>query len=158
MRLEKWKALLDRMQDHPSQRQAVQAAATANDLAQLATTLSYALTGDQLLRLSGQRLGRGKVTDCPPGGAGPAIERSSPFGGIAPHQSRVIVVVSALESAMSDGNQPSPVGTMKDDRRGNANWDVFSQLQRTRQWDAEGSQLLRPADFHAWAAVGWATP
>jgi predicted ribosomally synthesized peptide with nif11-like leader len=122
MRLEKWKALLDRMQDDPSLRQAVQAAATANDLAHLATTLGYALS----LTVN--------------------------------NQSRAIVIVSALESAMSDGNQPSPVGSMKDDRRGSANWDVFSQLQRTRQSEAEASQLLRPADFHAWAAVGWATP
>ncbi len=36
------------------------------------------------------------------------MERSSPSGGIAPDPARVIVVVSALESAMSDGNQPSP--------------------------------------------------
>jgi hypothetical protein len=113
MRLEKWKALLDRMQDDHSLRQAVQAAATANDLAHLATTLGYALP----LTIN--------------------------------YQSRAIVIVSALESAMSDGNQPSPVGSMKDDRRGSANWDVFSQLQRTRQSDAEASQLLRPADFHA---------
>jgi hypothetical protein len=66
------------------------------------------------------------------------------------------MVVSALESAMFDGNQPSRA--MADDRRVSAGWDVFSQLQRTRQWEAEGSQLLRPADFHAWSAAGWATP
>lgn len=59
---------------------------------------------------------------------------------------------------MSDGNQPSPAGALADDRRVSAGWDVFSQLQRTRQWKAEGSQLLRPADFHAWTAAGWATP
>ncbi len=86
------------------------------------------------------------------------MERSSPSGGIAPDPARVIVVVSALESAMSDGNQPSPAGAMADDRRGSTGWDLFSQLRRTRQWEAEGSQLLRPADFHAWSAAGWATP
>jgi len=69
-----------------------------------------------------------------------------------------MVVVSALESATSDGNQPSPAGALADDRRVSAGWDVFSQLQRTRQWEAEGRQLLRPADFHAWSAAGWATP
>ncbi len=91
-------------------------------------------------------------------GAEAETEQSSPSGGIAPDQARVIVVVSALESAMFDGNQPSPAGAMADDRRVSAGWDVFSQLQRTRQWDAEGSQLLRPAGFHAWAATGWAAP
>jgi hypothetical protein len=86
------------------------------------------------------------------------MERSSPSGGIAPDPARVIVVVSALESAMSGGNQPSPAGAMADDRRGSAGWDLFSQLQRTRQWEADGSQLLRPADFHAWEAAGGTTP
>jgi hypothetical protein len=85
-------------------------------------------------------------------------EQSSPSGGIAPVPSGVIVIVSALESAMSDGNQPSPAGAMADDPRVSAGWDVFSQLQRTRQWEAEGSQLLRPAGFHAWAAAGWSAP
>jgi hypothetical protein len=59
---------------------------------------------------------------------------------------------------MSDGNQPSPTGALADHRQVSAGWDVFSQLQRTRQWEAEGSQLLRPADFHSWASAGWATP
>jgi hypothetical protein len=59
---------------------------------------------------------------------------------------------------MSDGNQPSPAGALADDRQVSSGWDVFSQLQRTRQWEAEASQLLRPADFHAWAAAGWETP
>ena len=68
------------------------------------------------------------------------------------------MVVSALESAMSDGNLPSPTGAMADDRHVSAGWDVVSQLQRTRQWQAEGAHLLRAADFHVWAADGWATP
>ncbi|MCT0227957.1 MAG: hypothetical protein ACI9IO_000982 [Cyanobium sp.] len=91
-------------------------------------------------------------------GAGAETEQSSPSGGIALDPARVIVIVSALESAMSDGNQPSPAGAMADDQRVSAGWDVISQLQRTRQWDAEGSQLLRPAGFHAWASAGWAAP
>jgi hypothetical protein len=95
---------------------------------------------------------------CPPGGDDQALERLSPSGGIAPDPARVIVMVSALESAMSDGNPPSPASAMADDRRGSAGWDLFSQLQHTRQWEAEGSQLLRPADLHAWAAAGWTTP
>jgi hypothetical protein len=84
------------------------------------------------------------------------MERSSPFGGIAPHSSGVIVVDSALESAMTDGNQPSPAGAMADDRHVHvsAGWDVFSQLQRTRQWQADGTHLLRAADFHVWSYCG----
>ena len=31
---------------------------------------------------------------------------------------------------------------------------VFSQLQRTRQWEADGTHLLRAAAFQAWAAPG----
>jgi hypothetical protein len=81
------------------------------------------------------------------------------MGRIAPDPARLSVVVSALESAMSDGNQLSPAVAMADDRRGSASWDLFNlPLQRTWQWEAEGSQLLRPADFHAWASAGWATP
>jgi hypothetical protein len=40
----------------------VQAAATADDVAQLAGTLGYTFSGDELLRLSGQKVGRVTVT------------------------------------------------------------------------------------------------
>jgi hypothetical protein len=40
----------------------VQAAATADDVAHVAETLGYAFSGDALLRLSGQKLGRVTVT------------------------------------------------------------------------------------------------
>ncbi len=50
------------MQDAPSLRQAVQAAATADDVAHVAAELGYAFSGDALLRLSGQKLGRVTVT------------------------------------------------------------------------------------------------
>ena len=69
-----------------------------------------------------------------------------------------MVIDSALESSMSYGTQQPPAGPMADHGRMIAAWDVFSQLQRTRQWEADGTQLLRPADFHAWAAAGWAAP
>jgi hypothetical protein len=69
-----------------------------------------------------------------------------------------MVVVSTLESAMSDGNQPSTAGAMADDRHVSARWDVFSQLQRTRQWQADGAYLRRAADFHVWATADCTTP
>ena len=56
------KAFLGRMQDDPGLRQAVQVAATADDVAQLAGTLGYEFSGDELLRLSGQKVGRVTVT------------------------------------------------------------------------------------------------
>ena len=59
---------------------------------------------------------------------------------------------------MSQGNLQSPAGPTADHRHLAAAWDVESQLQRTRQWEADGTQLLRPADFHAWAAASWPTP
>ena len=62
MSLEQLKAFLARMQDDPGLRQAVQAAATADDVAQLAGTLGYEFSGDELLRLSGQKVGRVTVT------------------------------------------------------------------------------------------------
>jgi hypothetical protein len=38
------------------------AAATADDVAQIAGKLGYQFSGDELLRLSGQKVGRVKVT------------------------------------------------------------------------------------------------
>ena len=62
MSLDQLKAFLARMQDDPGLRQDVQAAATADDVAQLAGTLGYEFSGDELLRLSGQKVGRVTVT------------------------------------------------------------------------------------------------
>ncbi|QVL53933.1 MAG: Nif11-like leader peptide family natural product precursor [Cyanobium sp. M30B3] len=62
MSLDQLKAFLRRMQDDPALRQAVQAAATADDVAQVAGKLGYAFSGDELLRLSGQKVGRVTVT------------------------------------------------------------------------------------------------
>jgi hypothetical protein len=59
---------------------------------------------------------------------------------------------------MSDGNQPATADWLADDRHVSAGWDVVSQLQRTRQWQADGAHLLRAADCHVCAADGWATP
>ena len=62
MSIDQLRAFLARMQDDPVLRQAVQAAATADDVAQLAGTLGYEFSGDELLRLSGQKVGRVRVT------------------------------------------------------------------------------------------------
>ncbi|MFM8545775.1 MAG: Nif11-like leader peptide family natural product precursor [Vulcanococcus sp.] len=62
MSLDHLKAFLGRMQDEPGLRQAVQAAATAVDVAQLAGTLGYEFSGDEPLRLSGQKVGRVTVS------------------------------------------------------------------------------------------------
>jgi predicted ribosomally synthesized peptide with nif11-like leader len=62
MSLDQLKAFLVRMQDDPGLRQSVLAAATADDVAQIAASLGYEFSGDQLLRLSGQKVGRVTVT------------------------------------------------------------------------------------------------
>ena len=62
MSLDQLKAFLARMQDDPGLRQAVQAAATADDVALIGGRLGYEFSGDELLRLSGQKVGRVTVT------------------------------------------------------------------------------------------------
>jgi predicted ribosomally synthesized peptide with nif11-like leader len=58
MSLDQLKAFLGKMQDDNSLRQAVMAAATADDVAQIGATLGYEFSGDELLRLSGKKVGR----------------------------------------------------------------------------------------------------
>jgi predicted ribosomally synthesized peptide with nif11-like leader len=62
MSLDRLKAFLTRMQDDPALRQTVLAAATADDVAQIAGKLGYEFSGDELLRLSGQKVDRVTVT------------------------------------------------------------------------------------------------
>jgi predicted ribosomally synthesized peptide with nif11-like leader len=62
MSREQLKQFLARMQDDPSLRQAVLAAATADDVAQIAAGLGFEFSGDELLRASGQRFGRVTVS------------------------------------------------------------------------------------------------
>ncbi|MEI7667316.1 MAG: Nif11-like leader peptide family natural product precursor [Synechococcaceae cyanobacterium ELA263] len=62
MSLDRLKAFLTQMQDDPALRQSVLAAATADDVAQIAGKLGYEFSGDELLRLSGQKVGRVTVT------------------------------------------------------------------------------------------------
>jgi predicted ribosomally synthesized peptide with nif11-like leader len=58
MSREQLKAFLLRMQGDAALRQQVLAAATADDVAQIALKLGYEFSGDELLRASGQKFER----------------------------------------------------------------------------------------------------
>ena len=58
MALDQLKAFLAVVQDDPALRQAISSAATADDVAQIGAGLGYRFSGDELLRLSGKRVGR----------------------------------------------------------------------------------------------------
>ena len=58
MSLEQLRAFLVRMQQDEHLKQEVLAAATADDVAQIALRLGYEFSGDELLRVSGQRFDR----------------------------------------------------------------------------------------------------
>jgi predicted ribosomally synthesized peptide with nif11-like leader len=58
MSLEQLKGFLQRMQQEEALKQQVLAAATADDVAQIALRLGYEFSGDELLRASGQRFDR----------------------------------------------------------------------------------------------------
>ena len=62
MSREQLHGFLARVQDDPALRQQVQAADTADDVAKLALALGFEFSGDELLRASGQRIGRVTVT------------------------------------------------------------------------------------------------
>jgi predicted ribosomally synthesized peptide with nif11-like leader len=62
MSLDQLKAFLGKVQDDRSLRQAVQAAATADDVAQIGAGLGFEFSGNELLRLSGKKVGRVTVT------------------------------------------------------------------------------------------------
>jgi predicted ribosomally synthesized peptide with nif11-like leader len=62
MSLDQLKAFLARMQEEPTLRTSVLAAATADDVAQIGVSLGYEFSGDELLRFSGQKVGRVTVT------------------------------------------------------------------------------------------------
>ena len=67
MALDQLKAFLAVVQDDPALRQAISTAATADDVAQIGAGLGFSFSGDELLRLSGQRVGRvtGRKNDLP---------------------------------------------------------------------------------------------
>jgi len=62
MSLDQARAFLAHMQNEPALKQQTLAAATADDVAQLACKLGYEFSGDELLRLSGQRVGKVTVS------------------------------------------------------------------------------------------------
>jgi predicted ribosomally synthesized peptide with nif11-like leader len=56
--LDQLKSFLRQMQGDPSLREQVLAAATADDVAQIALKLGFEFSGDELLRVSGQKFDR----------------------------------------------------------------------------------------------------
>ena len=62
MALDQLKAFLVLMQDDPSLKQTVLASSTADDVAKIAAALGYEFSGDELLRFSGQKVGRVTVS------------------------------------------------------------------------------------------------
>lgn len=58
MSLDQLKSFLRRMQGDPSLREQVLAAATADDVAQIALKIGFEFSGDELLRVSGQKFDR----------------------------------------------------------------------------------------------------
>lgn len=62
MALDQLKAFLVRMQAEAALRESVLAAATADDVALIAAGLGYEFSGDELLRFSGQKVGRVTVS------------------------------------------------------------------------------------------------
>jgi|TARA_B100001121_G_scaffold159848_1_gene139563 predicted ribosomally synthesized peptide with nif11-like leader len=62
MALDQLKAFLVLMQNDPGLKEAVLAASTADDVARIAAGLGYEFAGDELLRFSGQKVGRVTVS------------------------------------------------------------------------------------------------
>ena len=58
MSLDQLKAFLARMQDDDALKSEVLAAATADDVAQIALKLGFEVSGDELLRVSGKKFDR----------------------------------------------------------------------------------------------------
>ena len=62
MALDQLKVFLQRLQDDEALKQSVLAATTADDVAKIACGLGYSFSGDELLRFSGNRVGRVTVS------------------------------------------------------------------------------------------------
>ena len=58
MSLDRLEAFLKKMQSEPALRDEVQASSTADDVAQIALKLGFEFSGDELLRMSGKKVGR----------------------------------------------------------------------------------------------------
>lgn len=62
MSQEQLRAFLARVQDDAQLRALVLSASTADDVARIATSLNFDVSGDELLRASGKRIGRVTIT------------------------------------------------------------------------------------------------
>ena len=62
MALDQLKAFLLHLQDDESVKQSVLAASTADDVAKIASGMGYSFSGDELLRFSGNKVGRVTVS------------------------------------------------------------------------------------------------
>ena len=62
MALDQLKAFLLHLQDDESVKQSVLAASTADDVAKIASGMGYIFSGDELLRFSGNKVGRVTVS------------------------------------------------------------------------------------------------
>ena len=58
MSLEQLEAFLKKMQDEPALKNEVLAASTADDVARIALKLGFEFSGDELLRMSGKKVGK----------------------------------------------------------------------------------------------------
>ena len=62
MALDQLKAFLSHLQDDEAVKQSVLAASTADDVAKIASGMGYSFSGDELLRFSGNKVGRVTVS------------------------------------------------------------------------------------------------
>jgi predicted ribosomally synthesized peptide with nif11-like leader len=62
MSQEQLRAFLARVQDDDDLRRQVLASSTADDVARIASSLGFDVSGDEMLRASGQRIGRVTIT------------------------------------------------------------------------------------------------
>ena len=58
MAIDQLKAFLEKMQSDPALKNEVLASSTADDVAQIALKLGFEFSGDELLRVSGKKVGR----------------------------------------------------------------------------------------------------
>lgn len=58
MALDQLKAFLNKMQSEPELKNEVLLSATADDVARIALKLGFEFSGDELLRMSGQKVGK----------------------------------------------------------------------------------------------------
>ena len=58
MALDQLKAFLNKMQNEPALKEKVLILSTADDVARLALTLGFEFSGDELLRISGKKVGK----------------------------------------------------------------------------------------------------